>query len=203
MKKSTIAAFVALIMVFIYIFTEGSKFTVYEKEAFYKTPEEAIHKFIGFINVEENVRDKNGGYTNEVPREFLESISKRYRLFSKNGKFRRDINESFPFFKDCTISEIKGDKEIDFIKSRYRESFAEIKGYEKPKDVRFFRITGDEYSYGYVSRAEVNEDGTVNTEINSERQDKDEYGDNKYITIDLVLIDEGEGYVVDYYTEYY
>lgn len=204
MKKSTIAAFVALIMVFIYIFTEGSKFSIYEKEVFYKTPEEAIHKFIGFINVQENVKGKNGIYTTEIPKEFLESISKRYRLYGKNGNFNRYLNESFPTFKNCTIKEIKEDKEVDFIKSRYMESFEEIKGYEKPKDIRFFRIGGEDYSYGSINREDVNEDGTVNIEFNSKMQYKDdEYKENDYITIDLVVIDEGEGYVVDYYAQYY
>lgn len=199
MKKSTIAAFVALIMVFIYIFTEGSKFRIYEKEVFYKTPEEAIHKFIGFINVQENVKGKNGIYTTEIPKEFLESISKRYRLYGKNGNFNRYLNEIFPAFKNCTIKEIKEDKDVDFIKSRYMESFEKIEGYEKPKDIRFFRIGGEDYSYENVSRTEVNEDGTVNIEFNSEMK----YKENDYITIDLVVIDEGEGYVVDYYAQYY
>lgn len=202
MKKSTIAAFVALLMVFIYIFTEASKFTIYEKEVFYKTPEEAIHKFIGFINVQENVKGENGIYNYEVPKEFLESTSKRYRLYSKNGKRDRDLNNNIPFFKDCTIRELKEDKEIDFIKSRYSESFKEIKVYEKAKDIRFFRIDGDNYSYGSINRENVNEDGTVNTEFNDEMKYKSGE-ENKHITIDLVVIDEGEGYVVDYYEEYY
>jgi hypothetical protein len=199
MKKSTIAAFVALVMVFIYIFTAGDKFNIYEKENFYKTPEEAIHNFIGFINVKEKVKGKDGIYTNEAPKEFLESVSKRYRLYAKNGKSNKNLNSAFPSFKNCTIREIKEDKDTDYIKSNYRESFREIKGYEKAGDIRFFRIDGEGYFYGVINREDVNEDGTVNTVVNSEMQ----YEENKYITIDLVVIDEGEGYVVDYYNVSY
>lgn len=199
MKKSTIAAFAALIMVFIYIFTAGNKFNTYEKEVFYKTPEEAVHKFMGFINVQEKVKDKDGFYTNEIPKEFLESISRRYRLYSKNGKRNRYLSGSFPTFKKCTIKEIKEEKNIEYINSAYKESFREIKGYEKPIDIRFFRIEGNDYSYEYINREDVNEDGTVNAVFNNEMK----YEENNYITIDLVVIDEGEGYVVDYYNSPY
>lgn len=199
MKKSTIAAFVALVMVFIYIFTAGNKFNIYEKEVFHKTPEEAIHNFIGFINVQEKVRGKEGYYSNEVPKEFLESISKRYRLYTRNGKNGRYIYNTFPSFKKSTIREIKEYKDVDYINSNYKESFREIKGYERAVDVRFFRIDGEDYSYEYINREDVNEDGTVSTVFNSEIQ----YEENRYITIDLVVIDEGEGYVVDYYNTSY
>ena len=199
MKKSTIAAFVALVMVFIYIFTAGNKFNIYEKETFHKTPEDAIQNFIGFINVQEKVKGKEGYYSNEVPKEFLESLSKRYRLYTRNGKNGRYIYNAFPSFKKCTIREIKEYKDVDYINSNYKESFREVKGYERAVDVRFFRIDGEDYSYEYINREDVNEDGTVSTVFNSEVK----YEENRYITIDLVVIDEGEGYVVDYYNTSY
>ena len=199
MKKSTIAAFVALIMVFIYIFTAGNKFNLYEKKVFYKTPEEAIHKFMGFMNVQEKVKGKDGVYSSETPKEFLESISNRYRLYIKNGKDNRYLTLSLPSFKNLTIKEIKEDNDVDYINSKYKESLRVIKGYKNPNDIRFFRIEGEDYSYEYINREDVNEDGTVNTEFNSDNK----YEENRYITFDLVVIDEGEGYVVDFYDNYY
>ena len=198
MKKSTIVAFVALIMVFIYIFTAGNKFNVYEKEVVYKTPEEAIHKFMGFINVQEKVKGRDGVYSTETPKEFLESISERYRLYIRNGRNNRYLNLSVPSVKKLTIKEIKEDNDIYYIKTKYKESLREIKGYKNPSDIRFFRIEGEDYSHEYVNREDVNEDGTVNTEFNSENK----YEEKPYITFDLVLIDEGEGYVVDFYENY-
>ena len=199
MKKSTIVAFVALVMVFIYIFTAGNKFSIYEKEIFYKTPEDAIHNFMGFINVQEKIKNKEGYYSNEVPKEFLESISKRYRLYTQNAKRDRYVYNVFPSFKNCTLREIKEDEDKDYINSNYQESFREIKGYKKAADIRFFRIEGDCYYYQQINREDVNEDGTINSEFD----DAKEYNENKGITIDLIVIDEGEGYVVDYYNTSY
>lgn len=198
MKKSTIAAFVALIMVFIYIFTAGNKFNVYEKEVFHNTPEEAIHKFMGFMNVQEKVKGRDGVYSSETPKEFLESISKRYRVYIKNGKNNRYLNLSLPSFKKLTIKEIKEDNYINYINSKYKESLRIIKGYKNPNDIRFFTIEGEDYSYETINREDVNEDGTVNTEFKSENK----YEEDRYITFDLVVIDEGEGYVVDFYDTY-
>lgn len=196
MKKSTVVAVIALIVVSIYIFTIGNKFTVYNKEVFYKTPEEAISNFIGFINVQEKVKDKDGVYNNETPKEFLESISKRYRLYSKNGKMFRYINNTLPSLASYNIKELIEDDDTEFIRSIYTESFSDIKGYEKPKEIRFFTIESNEYSYAPINRENVNEDGTV-------RMNSDELNEQSYsIFIDLVVIDEGKGYVVDYYNAY-
>ena len=50
------------------------------KKENFKSPEDAIVNFIGYINSFEMVKTDNG-YYNVPAREFLESISKRYRLY--------------------------------------------------------------------------------------------------------------------------
>ena len=79
MKKSTFLAVAGVILAFFIVSAFGKIERAYEKKENFKNPEDAIVNFIGYVNSFELVKADNGSY--RVPsREFLESISKRYRL---------------------------------------------------------------------------------------------------------------------------
>ncbi|ASW43546.1 hypothetical protein [Clostridium isatidis] len=194
MKKSTFYAIASLMIVFLVLSTFSRKTKIYEKEINFNTPEEAISSFIGYANAYERIGTK-GTYINMAPTKFLESLSRRYRLFIKNSNDARFIYGYIPSFYSYDLEEI--DEKL--IKEEYENSFDKIPNYKRAKDIRFYRLDGNSYYYNKVIDMElINDNGTVSNDYSStstEELDK--------TSLYLVVIDEGEGYVVDYYQEIY
>ncbi|MDI9216978.1 hypothetical protein [Clostridium tertium] len=188
MKKSTLLAFSGLIIIFFIVVSLGNRTKVYEKQERYNTPEEAIVKFIGYINSYEEVKSKNV-YYQVTPNEFLESLSKRYRLYLGEGNGNRYINEQVPVVHSYELEEVNLD-DLKNLKMNYEDSFKEMRNYKSPSEIRVYKLDAlASYNFN-IDKNYVKEDGTV---------DKVNDIEETPVEIYLVVVDEGEGYVVDYY----
>ncbi|MDB1921738.1 hypothetical protein PMY56_02180 [Clostridium tertium] len=200
MKKSTLLAFSGLIIVFFIITSLGNRTNVYEKQIRYNTPEEAIVNFIGYINSYEEVKTKNGYYT-ITPNEFYESISKRYRLYLGEGNANMYIVDQVPVVHSYELEEVSLN-DLRNLKMNYEDSFKGMMNYRSPSEVRVYKLDAV-VSYNYaVDKNSVKEDGTVDkAEYMKETKVNDI--EETQVEIYLVVVDEGEGYVVDYYNTIY
>lgn len=204
MKKSTLLAVSGLIIIFIIITSFGDKTKVYDKQVRYDTPEEAITNFIGYANSYEVVKNRNG-YYNITPKEFLESISRRYRLYLNDYNSNKYINEQIPIFLSYEISEVNIEN-LGNLRMNYEETFSNIPKYPKAREVRTYKLSALVIYNNEVDKVFVNSDGTVNKEgiyksydeIYKQEMSNEEIG--TAIDFYLIVIDEGDGYVVDYYT---
>ncbi|MGG7142794.1 hypothetical protein ACQPVP_04945 [Clostridium nigeriense] len=192
MKRSTFLAVGGVILAFFIVSAFGNKNNFYEKEKTFEKPEDAIINFIGYINTYEMVKDDNGYYY--VPsRDFLESISKRYRMFVGTEGSNKFINDQVPVFFRYEM------KEVDFnsltnLKNTYNESFKNIPKYPSNNEVRVYKLDGyGDFNSGF-EKSYVKEDGTIENIYD---------GEGTSMTLYLILVDEGEGYVVDYYSLMY
>lgn len=187
MKKSTVLACIGVIIAFLIVGALGHKKDFYEKQENFKTPEEAIVNFIGYANISETVKAENG-YYEKISRQFLESISRRYRLYIGDDRWSY-INSQIPQFSSYELKEIT-ENDLDFIRDYYENSLGQIPNYIKPIDKRFYSLNGNGSNMKYNDDRYPNEDGTFEKVFDIE-EDK--------MTLYLVVVDEGEGYVVDYY----
>jgi len=192
MKKSTFLAVAAVVLAFYVVSAIGNRDRLYEKKETYRKPEEAIVNFIGHINSYENLKSDNGYY--RIPsREFLESISKRYRLYIGEESTYKYMMEQIPSFISYELKEVDYNS-LNNIKSNYEESFKNISNYSRDINPMVYKLDGYGIYLGDVEKSYINEDGTVNNTYNDEEFP---------FTLYLVLVDEGEGYVVDYYSVIY
>lgn len=193
MKKSTILAFSGLIITFFIVTLLGNRTNVYEKQKRYDTPKEAIINFIGYINSYEEVKTKNGYYT-ITPSEFLESISRRYRLYlGENNNNRYIYSEPLPLFYSYELEEVSLN-DSKSLEINYENSFEGIPEYKIPNEVKVYKLNAlVTHDYSIDKRA-VKEDGTV---------DEIEGKEGIPMEVYLVIVNEGEGYVVDYYSTVY
>lgn len=200
MKKSTIVSLCGIILAFMVLQVISNKKDVYTKTEIYETKEEAIANFIGYANAYENIKEKEI-YSTSTPKEFKESLSFRYRTYIKSGDFR-NIHYSIPFMINYSLEEVL-DKDI--IKN-YKESFANIEDYKRNEDITYFKLTGDGSNYyKTVAKSKIKEDGTISIEdlnISQEEMEESGYYIEEY-SYYIVVINEDEGYVVDYYEGIY
>lgn len=192
MRKSLVFAFSGIILAFFMLSAFGNRERIYEKKEKFETPEEAIVNFIGYINTYEHIKINNG-YYNTPSRKFLESISKRYRLYIGEEYFTKSIYGNLPILYKYSLEEIEYDSLIN-TKIEYEESFKNIPKYERDNKPIAFILKGSGYDGKEIETHEVNADGTVKILGDSE---------GSPVTIYLIIVDEGEGYVVDYYTRIY
>jgi hypothetical protein len=193
MKRSTFLAIAGVILVFFIVSAFGNRNRFYEKKETFDRPEEAIVNFIGYANKYEMVRNDNG-YSYITSREFLESLSKRYRLYIGIDNGNNFISEQVPFLFSYDMQEVDYNSLIN-IKDIYENSFKNISSYNRDSNPRVYRLDG----YGnYNGRSDenfyINEDGTVDNLYDFEEIP---------VTIYLVVVNEGEGYVIDYYSVVY
>lgn len=193
MKKSTFLAIAGVVLAFFIVSAFGNRYRLYEKEEKFDRPEEAISTFIGYANQYESVKTDNGYYY-VTSRKFLESISERYRLYIGIDNSNNGIEGQIPLLFSYDIQEIDYNS-LNNIKNSYEDSLKNIQNYNRDETPRVYRLDG----YGaYNGRIDenfyVNEDGTTNNI----------YGDEEIpFTIYLIVVNEGEGYVVDYYSVVY
>lgn len=193
MKRSTFLAVGGVVLAFFIVSAFGNRNRFYEKKETFEKPEEAIVNFIGYANKYEMVKNDNGYYY-VTSRDFLESLSKRYRLYIGIDNGNNFIFEQVPFLFSYDMQEVDYDSLVN-IKDSYEDSFKIISNYNRDSNPRVYRLDGyGNYNGNRDENFYVNEDGTV---------------DNLYdyeaipLTIYLVVVNEGEGYVVDYYSILY
>lgn len=192
MKKSTFLAVAGVILAFFIVSAFGKIERAYEKKENFKNPEDAIVNFIGYVNSFELVKADNGSY--RVPsREFLESISKRYRLYIGDDNPYNSLFEQVPILFNYEIKEVDFDSIIN-VKNNYENTFMNISNYSRDNDPIVYRLDGQGGYNIDVDKVNVNEDGTVKNVFQ-----QDEFP----VTIYLIVVNEGEGYVVDYYSVVY
>lgn len=187
MKKSTVLACIGVIIAFLIVGALGNKKDFYEKQENFKTPEEAIVNFIGYANISETIKAENG-YYEKISRKFLESVSRRYRLYLGEDRWS-SIDYQIPQFSSYNLKEIT-ENDLDFVKNNYEYSLEQIPNYIKPMDKRFYFLNGNGSNMKYNDDRYPNEDGTFDNVFDIEEDE---------IILYLVVVDEGEGYVVDYY----
>ncbi len=193
MKKSTLLALSGIIVVFLVIMAMGNKSKVYEKQERYKNPEDAIVNFIGYINSYEVVKDRSI-YYNIIPNEFLESISRRYRLYINEENMNKWILGEVPILYSYELSEINKE-DLNYLITSYESSYDGVPNYKKPVETRYYKLDAVGSYNENVDKTLVKSNGTVDKLVS----DKDYDLSKNNIEIYLIVVDEGEGYVVDYY----
>lgn len=193
MKKSIFLAIAGVVLAFFIVSAFGNRYRLYEKKENFDRPEEAISTFIGYANKYEIVKTDNG-YHYVTSRKFLESISERYRLYIGIDNSNNGIEGQIPLLFSYDMQEVDYNS-LTNIKNSYEDSFKNIGNYNRDETPRVYRLDG----YGaYNGRIDedfyVNEDGTVDNIYDYEEIP---------FTIYLVVVNEGEGYVVDYYSVVY
>lgn len=193
MKRSTFLAVGGVVLAFFIVSAFGNRNRFYEKKETFEKPEDAIVNFIGYANKYEMVKNDNGYYY-VTSRDFLESISKRYRLYIGIDNGNNFIFEPVPFLFSYDMQEVDYDSLIN-IKDSYEDSFKIISNYNRDSNPRVYRLDGYGNYNGKIDEDfYVNEDGTVDNFYDYEEIP---------VTIYLIAVNEGEGYVVDYYTVLY
>ncbi|MCF0147261.1 MAG: hypothetical protein HUJ77_02565 [Clostridium sp.] len=192
MKKSTFLAISAVILAFFIVSAFGNSEKLYEKKENFERPEEAIVNFIGYVNSYETVKEKNS-YYEILPREFLESISKRYRLYTGTFMLYRSILGQVPALYSYEIHEIDYNS-LTYLKESYEDSFKHIANYKRDENPRVYRLDGFGVYDSHIDKSSINEDGTVNNIDGTVGEP---------LSVYLIVIDEGEGFVVDYYSVSY
>lgn len=195
MKKSLFLAIAGVLLAFSMVSALGNREKLYEKKENFSTPEEAIAKFVGYINIYDEIKINNGYYT--IPsRDFLESISKRYRLYCGEEGWNKTIYESVPILFSYELEEVEY-KSLVNTKEKYEDSFKYISNYDRDKNTRVFKLSGYGSHNSKAEKSEVREDGTLNKK-------EDINNDNEIpVTMYIFVVDEGEGYVVDFYSSVY
>lgn len=186
MKKSTFFAVSAIFIVFFIVNTLGNKVIPYKKELNFKTPEEAIENFIEYINIYDEINNNGITRINNATKEFKESISKRYRFYCELNSNNSVFNQ-VPIFENYELSEISLDENKN-LNNEYIYTLNQIPNYIKPNEIRAFSLIG-EGIYGSYSRNDYK--SSMKEKLKSTQKTK--------INILFVVVDEGEGYVVDYY----
>ena len=186
MKKSTFFALSAIFIVFFIVNTLGNKIVPYKKEITFKTPEEAIENFVEYINIYDEINNNGMMTINNTTKEFKESISKRYRLYCELNSNNAVFNQ-VPIFENYELSEISLDENKN-LKNEYIYTLKQIPNYIKPNKIRAFSLVGKGI-YGSYSRSDYK---SSMKEIIKSTEKTD-------INLLFVVVDEGEGYVVDYY----
>lgn len=198
MKKSMIISISGIILVFLVLQVMAKKSDLYVKTKYYDNKEEVIADFIRYSNTYEKIKVDDNSFTTAVPKDFKETISLRYRTYIKNNN-ERFINFFIEFLLNYELEEINE----DYIVEDYNKTFKWIKNYKKSDDITYYKLTGDSILNvsGIIDRSKFNEDGTISLEaleITQEELDEGIYY-IKPATYYFVVVDEGEGYVVDYY----
>ncbi|AYE35730.1 hypothetical protein [Clostridium septicum] len=199
MKKSTLLAIGILVSIIFIITIFTNKIDVYDKKIKHTKEIDAIQDFICYSNVLEEVKNNKRNYYKLVKtNEFYESISRRYRLYLGDNKHQSNLlgRNPFPAFIEYKI-ESPTDNEINYIKKIHDNSYSTIENYPIPKSIEYFKVTGKYINWDNLKRNDINENGTVKEEfLRKENLNEESIYNGSCI---IVIVDEGEGYVVDYY----
>lgn len=190
MKKSTWFAFITVILIVLILQSFGSRVKLYEKQKEYTSQEEVIKDYFKNVNLMWGNRGRNGDILNIIPNlDLYETISERYRLLMEEKG--DNMYEKVPYFKEYTIENVTDieEKRLEEILNTYNT----IKGYKIPKTIEIYKVEGKALMHieRYTSE-DINSKGEF---INSDLK----YLNSSYedIYTFLVVVDEGNGYVVD------
>ena len=193
MKKSMVLSICGIVLAFMTLQVISNKKNYYVKKVYHTDKKEAVYDFIGYNNVYENL-NKPDLYSNTLAKEYFESISLRYRIYIKNSEW---VNHPFGFLPFIIDGYSLEEVEDDYIKKAYEDTFKLLKEYEKGKDVTFYKLKGEGLSfYEHVNKNKINENGSIKLE---EVTDKYQEYYKEEIEMYLVVVNEGQGFVVDYY----
>lgn len=174
MKKSTIVVLIGGFVLLTAFLGPLRAEKMYKKAENFKTPEEVIEMLDGKLLMQL----KNGErYTLEQTKDFAECLSVRQRIT------KPEINRSKIDVREVIDLDEKTENDILSYYSILRERFSKRLPITKQKVLRLkvdsYRL--NDYETGEMER--VGEDGL-------------------YSILDIVLIDEGEGYVIDFVNQY-
>lgn len=199
MKKSTFLAIAGVILAFFIVSAFGNKKRLYEKKETFKKPEDAIVNFIGYINTYEMVKSDNRYYNSVPSRDFLESISKRYRLYVGIENGYKFIYDQVPVLFSYNMKEVDYNSLIN-IKNNYENSFKNIANYNRDSSPKAYRLDG----YGIYNNANIDNVNIEKSDVKEDGTIKNKNDDEGIpFTLYLIVVNEGEGYVVDYYSVIY
>lgn len=207
MKKSMVLSICGIVLVFMILQVMSNRKPLYEKSGVFNSKNEAVASFLGHIDSYQILGD-GSGYSNTYPKEFMESISLRYRLYIKNNG-SRDAFGNIPLMINYSLKEVSD----NYIKERYEKTFDLIDKYKRSEEVSYYELSGKGITLDKrLDKKNVNEDGTIKLEsiidIKSHEVEEDteylvDYDNNRYflenVDLYLIVVDEGEGYVIDYY----
>ncbi|MBU3106659.1 hypothetical protein [Clostridium gasigenes] len=189
MKKSTWFALITVILIILILQSVGSKIKVYEKRKEYVSQEEVIKDYLKNINLMWGNRGRNGNILKIIPNlDLYETISDRARLMAGNEE---DINYmQIPYFKEYSLENVTSSESLTL--EQHLNTYKKIENYKVPKIREIYKITGKAIlNIQKYTIDEIDEKGDIiDSDINWV------YGD---VCIILVLVDEGNGYVVDQY----
>ena len=188
MKKSTWFALITVILIILILQSVGSKIKVYEKRKEYVSQEEVIKDYLKNINLMWGNRGRDGNILKIIPNlDLYETISDRARLMAENEE---DINYiQIPYFKEYSLENVTSSESLTL--EQHLNTYKKIENYKVPKKREIYKISGKAIlNIQKYTIDEIDEKVIYDSDINREYED---------LYILLVLVDEGNGYVVDQY----
>ena len=171
MKKSKIICIIGVFIIATTLICNIGKEQFYRKQRYFNTPEEVI-SIINNTDFHGYERTKLGTVSRMVYNpDFLECLSKRKRLTSSTIYW--DALEL------ATNEEGNTEENLDRIRRDYINGLNRLEGVAIPSKIKPYSFKAKGYYYGGSAKEESEEIQTV----------------------EMVLIDEGEGWVIDYFYE--
>ena len=182
MKKSTWFALITVILIILILQSVGSKIKVYEKRKEYVSQEEVIKDYLKNINLMWGNRGHDGNILKIIPNlDLYETISERARLMAENEEGINYIQ--IPYFKEYSLENVTSSESLTL--EQHLNTYKKIGNYKVPKKREIYKISGK--AILNIQKYTIDEIDKID-DINKEYED---------IYILLVLVDEGDGYVVD------
>ncbi|MBS5927750.1 MAG: hypothetical protein KIC66_11805 [Clostridium sp.] len=169
MKKSMMIALSGLFVVVTIMLCTNTN-KVYEKKKYFSSPNEIID----IINHKQlGALNKDGVFV--TTSDFKECLSKRKRVTDSNFNYYKIDGEILP------ENNTEDSKKV--IVDNYKNGISRLEGYTVPEKLEVLTLTGIGYSTSdlYIQNKEVECSNPENIDIN------------------IVFIDEGEGWVIDYF----
>lgn len=186
MKKSTCFAFITVTLIVLILQSFGSKTILYEKKKEYTSQEDVIKDYLTNVNLLWGNRGSNGQILNIIPNlDFYETISNRYRLKEEKDSSINN-NNNIPYFKEYNIEDVTASE--GRILEDALNSYKSIKNYKVPISLEVYKVTGVGIDYPVKY---------TNDDINGEFEILNKNQEYRDIEIYLIVVDEGDGYVID------
>lgn len=182
MKRSTGFAIITVILIILILQSFGVKIKFYEKTKHYASQEEVINDYLKNVNFMWTKKNNNGIETETIPNlDYYETISKRHRLVEEKG----EGHNSTPYFKEYIIEDISVSNTL--MLNEHLNTYKKIENYKIPEKREIYKVSGKGTYIRYTSK-------NIDFNGNVENYDNNNYED---LEIYLVVVDEGEGYVID------
>ena len=173
MKKGVIVTVCGILIIATTLLSSVNKYEVYEKKKHFTEVEDILD--VLNENTLVAVKEEPSGFSTAYSDEYYECLSKRKRLTDPLLNFSN---------YELKIDESRNNKEEEeSIKENYYKLRKNLKNLDEPQKVKALPLVGraKNVMYPYINNSEVKED---------------EFWHN--IKMDIVFIEEGEGWVIDY-----